>query len=55
MKDISQKALDLGVAEAKKLLNKQVSSGRMQPEKADAILASIRPTLDYVGFESQMS
>ena len=52
MKDISQKALDLGIAEAGKLLNKQVSSGRMQPEKADAVLASIRPTLDYVSIES---
>jgi 3-hydroxyacyl-CoA dehydrogenase/enoyl-CoA hydratase/3-hydroxybutyryl-CoA epimerase/enoyl-CoA isomerase len=52
MKDISQKALDLGVAEAGKLLNKQVSSGRMQSEKADAVLASIRPTLDYVSIES---
>ena len=52
MKDISQKALDLGIAEAGKLLNKQVSSGRMQSEKADAVLASIRPTLDYVSFES---
>jgi 3-hydroxyacyl-CoA dehydrogenase/enoyl-CoA hydratase/3-hydroxybutyryl-CoA epimerase/enoyl-CoA isomerase len=52
MKDISQKALDLGVAEAGKLLSKQVSSGRMQSEKADAVLASIRPTLDYVSIES---
>ena len=52
MKDISQRALDLGVAEAGKLLNKQVSSGRMQPEKAQAVLASIRPTLDYVSIES---
>ena len=52
MKDISQKALDLGVAEAGKLLNKQVSSGRMQSEKAHAVLASIRPTLDYVSIES---
>ncbi|HEY2402728.1 MAG TPA: fatty acid oxidation complex subunit alpha FadB [Steroidobacteraceae bacterium] len=52
MKDISQKALDLGVAEAQKLLNKQVSSGRMPPEKADAVLASIRPTLDYESVES---
>jgi 3-hydroxyacyl-CoA dehydrogenase/enoyl-CoA hydratase/3-hydroxybutyryl-CoA epimerase/enoyl-CoA isomerase len=52
MKDVSQKSLDQGVAEAKKLLSKRVSSGHMQPEKADAVLASIRPTLEYAGIES---
>lgn len=52
MKDIAQKALDLGVAEAKKLLAKQVESGRTRADKAEAVLASIRPALDYTGFES---
>jgi 3-hydroxyacyl-CoA dehydrogenase/enoyl-CoA hydratase/3-hydroxybutyryl-CoA epimerase/enoyl-CoA isomerase len=52
MKDIAQNALDLGVSEAKKLLDKQVESGRMKPDKAEAVLAAIRPTLDYGGFES---
>jgi 3-hydroxyacyl-CoA dehydrogenase / enoyl-CoA hydratase / 3-hydroxybutyryl-CoA epimerase / enoyl-CoA isomerase len=52
MKDIAQNALDLGVSEAKKLLGKQVESGRMRPDKAEAVLAAIRPTLDYSGFES---
>jgi 3-hydroxyacyl-CoA dehydrogenase/enoyl-CoA hydratase/3-hydroxybutyryl-CoA epimerase/enoyl-CoA isomerase len=52
MKDIAQSALDLGVSEAKKLLSKQVESGRMKPDKAEAVLADIRPTLDYSGFES---
>lgn len=52
MKDIAQNALDAGVSEAKKLLGKQVDSGRMKPDKAEAVLATIRPTLDYSAFES---
>jgi 3-hydroxyacyl-CoA dehydrogenase/enoyl-CoA hydratase/3-hydroxybutyryl-CoA epimerase/enoyl-CoA isomerase len=52
MKDIAQSSLDLGVTEAKKLLAKQVESGRMKQDKADAVLGSIRPTLDYSGLES---
>jgi 3-hydroxyacyl-CoA dehydrogenase / enoyl-CoA hydratase / 3-hydroxybutyryl-CoA epimerase / enoyl-CoA isomerase len=52
MKDIAQSALDLGVSEAKKLLSRQVESGRMKADKAEAVLADIRPTLDYSGFES---
>jgi 3-hydroxyacyl-CoA dehydrogenase/enoyl-CoA hydratase/3-hydroxybutyryl-CoA epimerase/enoyl-CoA isomerase len=52
MKDIAQNALDLGVSEAKKLLTKQVESGRITSDKADAVLASIRPSLDYSGFDS---
>lgn len=51
MKDINQKQLDLGVSEAKKLLGKQVSAGRMKQEKADSVLASIEPRLDYKNFE----
>jgi 3-hydroxyacyl-CoA dehydrogenase/enoyl-CoA hydratase/3-hydroxybutyryl-CoA epimerase/enoyl-CoA isomerase len=50
MKDIAQKALDLGVGEARKQLGKQVEAGRMKPEKAEAVLASIQPTLEYAGF-----
>ena len=46
MKDINQDALDLGVKEAKKLLAKRVSRGRLSEEKAAAILASITPTLE---------
>jgi 3-hydroxyacyl-CoA dehydrogenase/enoyl-CoA hydratase/3-hydroxybutyryl-CoA epimerase/enoyl-CoA isomerase len=52
MKDIAQAALDLGKGEAKKLLHKQVVAGRMKPEKAEAIDASITPSLDYVNFET---
>lgn len=52
MKDIAQQALDLGIGEARKQLDKQVEGGRMPAAKAEAVLASIRPTLDYSGFES---
>jgi 3-hydroxyacyl-CoA dehydrogenase/enoyl-CoA hydratase/3-hydroxybutyryl-CoA epimerase/enoyl-CoA isomerase len=52
MKDITQGALDLGVAEASKLLSKQVRSGRLQAAQAEAVLAMIHPALDYDGAES---
>jgi 3-hydroxyacyl-CoA dehydrogenase / enoyl-CoA hydratase / 3-hydroxybutyryl-CoA epimerase / enoyl-CoA isomerase len=47
MKDIQQSALDLGVSEARKQLNKQVESGRLTADKAAAVLAEIHPQLDY--------
>jgi 3-hydroxyacyl-CoA dehydrogenase/enoyl-CoA hydratase/3-hydroxybutyryl-CoA epimerase/enoyl-CoA isomerase len=52
MKDIASNALDLGISEARKQLNKQVESGRMPPNKAATVLASISPSLDYTGFDS---
>ena len=51
MKDIQQKQLDLGVSEAQKLLAKQVKNGRLKQEKADAIVGTITPQLDYSGFD----
>ncbi|MCI0466749.1 MAG: fatty acid oxidation complex subunit alpha FadB [Beijerinckiaceae bacterium] len=51
MKDISEAALDLGMSEARKLLDKSVESGRLARDKADSILASIAPGLGYEGFE----
>lgn len=51
MKDIADAALDLGIGEAKKLLNKQVSTGRMDQAKADAVLGAITPVLEYTGFD----
>ena len=51
MKDIAQPALDLGMAEAGKQLAKQVKSGRLTPEKAEAIRATIQPQLDETGFD----
>lgn len=51
MKDINQAGLDLGLAEARKLLVKRVNRGRMTPEKMGEVLNSIDPTLDYGGFD----
>jgi len=51
MKDIQQKQLELGIGEAQKLLSKQVKSGRLTQDKADAVLGSIKPQLDYSGFD----
>ena len=50
MKDIADKALDLGMSEANKLLSKQVQRKKLTPEKAGAILSTIRPTLNYGDF-----
>jgi 3-hydroxyacyl-CoA dehydrogenase/enoyl-CoA hydratase/3-hydroxybutyryl-CoA epimerase/enoyl-CoA isomerase len=47
MKDIAQEGLDLGMAEASKLLSRLVKKGRMTEEKKAAVLASITPTLEY--------
>lgn len=50
MKDIREEALQLGLAEASKLLGKQVERGRLTPAKMTEALARIRPTLDYGAF-----
>lgn len=47
MKDIAQAGLDLGMAEAGKLLSKQVEKGRMTPAKMGETLHRIMPTLGY--------
>ena len=46
MKDIAQPALDLGMSEAEKLLNKGVAKGKLDQAKASSILSMINPTLD---------
>jgi len=51
MKDIAQQGLDLGLAEAGKLLGKQVDKGRMTDEQSERALANIQPALDYTGFD----
>ncbi|MDD5177643.1 MAG: 3-hydroxyacyl-CoA dehydrogenase NAD-binding domain-containing protein [Sterolibacterium sp.] len=51
MKDIAQSALESGQEEARKLLAKQVASGRLTQDKATAMLASITPTLEMNGFD----
>lgn len=51
MKDIVQTALDTGMSEAEGLLNKQVKKGRMNEDKAQALLNNITPSLDFDAFE----
>ncbi|HGI5214461.1 TPA: fatty acid oxidation complex subunit alpha FadB [Providencia alcalifaciens] len=52
MKDISDKSLDLGVNEAKKLLNGQFERGKITADKMATTLASIYPSLSYAGIEN---
>ncbi len=51
MKDIAQAGIDLGLAEASKLLAKQVDRGRMSPAEMAGVLSKIQPSLGYDGFE----
>ncbi|GAA0794258.1 fatty acid oxidation complex subunit alpha FadB [Marinobacterium sediminicola] len=50
MKDINEDALQLGLTEASKLLNKQLERGKLDGTKMAASLARIRPTLSYGDF-----
>ncbi|WP_068544247.1 fatty acid oxidation complex subunit alpha FadB [Thalassotalea crassostreae] len=47
MKDINNKALDLGLSTAAGILTKLVDKGRMAPKKMAQVLNSITPTLTY--------
>jgi 3-hydroxyacyl-CoA dehydrogenase/enoyl-CoA hydratase/3-hydroxybutyryl-CoA epimerase/enoyl-CoA isomerase len=47
MKDIAQAGVDLGMAEAAKLLSAQVERGKMSAAAMAGVLGTIRPTLDY--------
>ena len=47
MKDIAPQALEAGVAEATKLLEKQVERGKLSTGKMAQVLAGITPTLSY--------
>lgn len=49
MKDIAQSSLDLGMAEAGKLLNKQLERGRIDGATMARVLAAINPSLHYAG------
>ena len=46
LKDIAQPALDLGMSEATKLLNKGVQRGKLTEAKSAQIISQIQPTLD---------
>lgn len=52
MKDINETSLDLGINEAKKLLNNQFERGRITADKMATTLASIHPSLSYSGIEN---
>ena len=52
MKDIAPKALELGVAEATKILEKQVERGKLTTGRMAQVLAGITPTLSYGDFGS---
>ncbi len=45
--DISQESAEKGKAYSKRILDKQVSRGKMSQEKADGILSLITPSTDY--------
>ncbi|MGF1870900.1 fatty acid oxidation complex subunit alpha FadB [Photobacterium indicum] len=51
MKDIAVPSLDLGMAEAAKLLNKQLERGRIDGVKMAKVLSGITPSLHYAGAE----
>ena len=50
MKDINEKAIDLGLAEAEKLLVKRVDRGKMNAKEMADVLTRIRPTLAFGDF-----
>ena len=52
MKDIAQAGIDLGLAEASKLLSKQVGRGRMSAAEMAGVLNKIQPALCYDGFDN---
>ncbi|UBX50878.1 fatty acid oxidation complex subunit alpha FadB [Providencia alcalifaciens] len=52
MKDINEKSLDLGIDEARKLLNGQFERGKITADKMATTLASIHPSLSYAGIEN---
>jgi 3-hydroxyacyl-CoA dehydrogenase/enoyl-CoA hydratase/3-hydroxybutyryl-CoA epimerase/enoyl-CoA isomerase len=51
MKDIQEQALELGLAEAGKLLLKRVDRGKLTPAGLAQVLTRIHPTLSYGGFQ----
>lgn len=51
MKDIAQKGLDMGLAEANKLLSKRVERKKMTVTEMGEVLNRIDPALSYDGFD----
>jgi len=52
MKDIAQDGIDLGLAEASKLLSKMVDRGRMSVAEMAGVLNKIQPSLSYDDFDN---
>ena len=52
MKDVAPKALEAGMGEAVKLLEKQVERGKLKTAQMAGTLASITPTLSYGDFRA---
>ena len=52
LKDIAQSKLELGLSAINKKLDKLVKADRITQEKADRILPTIKPQLDYAGFRT---
>ncbi len=52
MKDIAEAGLAAGMKEAGSLLSQRVERGRMKAGEMASVLAAIRPTLDYQGFNA---
>jgi len=46
MRDIRNEALDLGMSEATKILNKGIERGKVTPAKMAKVISSIKPTLN---------
>lgn len=51
LKDISEQSLALGMGEAAKLLNRQLTRGRIDGMKLAGVIGTIQPTLHYAGFD----
>jgi 3-hydroxyacyl-CoA dehydrogenase/enoyl-CoA hydratase/3-hydroxybutyryl-CoA epimerase/enoyl-CoA isomerase len=52
MKDIAQAALDLGMGEARRLVARQVETGRTSAVAAETLVGTITPTLSFDGFDA---
>ena len=52
MKDIAESGLQAGMAEASQLLTERVERGKIKPAEMADVLARIRPTLNYQGFDA---
>ncbi|MCH7887076.1 MAG: enoyl-CoA hydratase/isomerase family protein [Candidatus Marinimicrobia bacterium] len=51
MKDINQKALDLGISSAQKIFNSSVKHGRLTENGYNRKMSYLTPTLEFDGFE----